>query len=117
MDNATISLALNAIIAVFMIIGFFWRFATKEDIKDLKGDINDLTDRLVSVETRLGKVETRLGKVETRLDNLEESVTVINRKADASLELHREVSVEVQVMQASILRLESYFETPKLKSS
>ena len=114
MDQPLIPAALEQLlqfaILLFVVVGFFRHFATQRDIKEL-------SDRLGKVETRLGNVESRLGKVETRLDNLEESVIVINRKADASLELHREVSVEVKVMQASILRLESYFETPKLKSS
>ena len=59
----------------------------------------------------------RLDNVETRLDRVEENVRENGKKADASLALHNAVQVDVKVLQASVERLESYFETPKLKSS
>jgi len=54
-----LGLAMNAVVVVFVMLGYFRRFATKDDIKDL-------SDRLGNVETRLGNVETRLGALETR---------------------------------------------------
>ncbi len=135
MDQAQIptllGLAMNAVVAVLVTISFFRRYATKEDIKDLN-------DRLVSIEARLGNVEagqaslsagqtaletrqaaleTRFDRLETRFDRLEEKIIVVDNKADASQELHHAVRGDLKVLQASVNRLESYFETPKLKSS
>ena len=149
MDQAQIptllGLAMNAVVVVFVMLGYFRRFATKDDIKDLN-------DRLVSVENRLGNVEagqaalatrqaaletrqtaletrqaaleagqaaleTRQAALETRFDRLDDKIIVIEKKADASLELHHTVRGDLKVLQASVNRLESYFETPKLKSS
>ncbi len=135
MDQAQIptllGLAMNAVVAVLVTISFFRRYATKEDIKDLN-------DRLVSIEARLGNVEagqaslsagqttletrqaaleTRFHRLETRFDRLEEKIIVVDNKADASQELHHAVRGDLKVLQASVNRLESYFETPKLKSS
>lgn len=119
-----LALAMNAIIAVFVVIGFFWRFATKEDIKRLDTRIGNVETRLGAVETRLGQVETRLGQVETRqghletrMDRLEDKFAVVENKADASLELHHSVRGDLKVLAASVIRIEGYFETPKLKSS
>ena len=105
-----IGLAFNAVVVVFVMLGYFRRLATKDDIKGL-------SDRLIDVEKRQSNVETRLGNVETRLDSVEASVRENGKKADASLALHNAVQVDVKVLQASVERLESYFETPKLKSS
>ncbi len=114
MDQAQIltllGLAMNAVVMVFMMLGYFRRFATKDDIKDL-------SDRLVNVENRLGNVETGQAALEIRFDNLEAYVRENGRKADASLDLHHAVRGDMKVLQASQNRLESYFETPKLKSS
>ena len=104
-------------ILLFVVVGFFRQFATQRDIKELSDAMGKLDTRLGNVETRLGNVETRLGNVETRLDRVEENVREIGKKADASLDLHNAVQVDLKVLQASVDRLESYFETPKLKSS
>ena len=119
-----IGLAINAVVAVVVTISFFRLYATKEDIEDLKGDINDLNPRLASVEARLGNVEagqaaleTRQAALEARIDGLDGSIREIGKKADASLDLHHTVRGDLKVLQASVDRLESYFETPKLKSS
>ena len=132
-------------ILLFVVVGFFRQFATQRDIKALSDRIGSVETRLGNVEMRLGNVETRLGNVETRLDNveirldrvetrlgnvetrlgnvetrldrLEDSVREIGKKADASLDLHNAVQIDLKVLQASVERLESYFETPKLKSS
>ncbi|MCY3583451.1 MAG: hypothetical protein OXI62_06395 [Chloroflexota bacterium] len=105
-----LGLAMNAVIVVFVILAYFRRLATKEDVKAL-------SDRLDNVETRLGKVETGLAALETRQDGFEKSLGEIQKTANTALQVSRDTNVEVRVMQASILRLESYFETPKLKSS
>lgn len=90
-----------------------------------------LETRQAALETRLGNVEagqaalsagqttleTRQAALETRFDRLEEKIIVVDNKADASLELHHAVRGDLKVLQASVNRLESYFETPKLKSS
>ncbi len=114
MDQAQIptllGLALQTVVVLFVMLSYFRRFATKDDIKDL-------SDRLTSVEARLGQVETRQDGLETRFDNLEAYVRENGRKADASLDLHHTVRGDLKVLQASVNRLESYFETPKLKSS
>ena len=125
-------------ILLFVVVGFFRQFATQRDIKALSDRIGSVETRLGNVEMRLGNVETRLGNVEsrldrvetrldnvetrignveTRLDRLEDSVREIGKKADASLDLHNAVQIDLKVLQASVERLESYFETPKLKSS
>ena len=149
MDQAQIptllGLAMNAVVVVFVMLGYFRRFATKDDIKDLSDRLGNVENRLGNVETRLGNVETRLGALETRVgaletgqgaletrlsaveagqgaletrfDSLDSSVREIGKKADASLDLHNNVHIDLKVLQASVNRLESYFETPKLKSS
>ena len=149
MDQAQIptllGLAMNAVVVVFVMLGYFRRFATKDDIKDLSDRLGNVETRLGNVETRLGNVETRLGAVETglgaletrvgaletgqgaidsrlgaletRFDSLDSNVREIGKKADASLDLHNNVHIDLKVLQASVNRLESYFETPKLKSS
>ena len=121
MDQPLISTGLEQLlqfaILLFVVVGFFRQFATQRDIKDLKDTIENVDSRLGNVETRLGNVETRLGTVETRLDRVEENVRENGKKVDASMELHNAVQVDLKVLQASVDRLESYFETPKLKSS
>lgn len=126
-----LSLAVSMVTAVFVIIGFFWRFATKEDIKRLDTRIGNVETRLGAVETRLGQVETRVGNLETRMghlesrmghletrmDRLEDKFAVVENKADASLELHHAVRGDLKVLAASVIRIEGYFETPKLKTS
>lgn len=115
---------MNAVVMLLMIASFFRRYATKDDFKDLN-------DRLVSIENRLGNVEARqaaleAGQValesrqvalETGIDNLDGNIRENGKKADASLDLHHTVRGDLKVLQASVTRLESYFETPKLKSS
>ncbi len=114
---ALVGLALQAVTVLFVSLGYFRRFATKDDIKDLN-------DRLVNVENRLGNVEagqaaleTRQGALENRFGSLEDRLERIEKKADASLDLHNAVRTDLNVLQASVNRLDSYFETPKLKSS
>ena len=70
-----------------------------------------------TLETRQAALETRFHRLETRFDRLEEKIIVVDNKADASQELHHAVRGDLKVLQASVNRLESYFETPKLKSS
>jgi len=112
-----LALAMNAIVMLLMIASFFRRYATKYDIKDLN-------DRLVSVETRLGNVEAGQVALESRQASLEKQFTDVNstvreigKKVDASLDLHNAVRTDLGILQASVNRLDSYFETPKLKSS
>ncbi len=119
-----LGLAVNAIIAVFVIIGFFWRFATKDDIKRLETRMSQLETRVGNVEARQTALEARQtaletgqAALETRFDRLEDKILVVENKADTSLELHHAVRGDLKVLQASVNRLESYFETPKLKSS
>ena len=119
-----LALAMNAIVMLLMIASFFRRYATKDDIKDLKGDFKDLNDRLVSVEARLGNVEAGQAALETRQASLENQFTDVNgnvreigKKVDASLDLHNAVRTDLGILQASVNRLDSCFETPKLKSS
>ncbi len=100
---AYLAIALNAVAVFFVVHGYFRRLATKDDIKDL----ND----------RLGNVEARQGALESGFENLEGAVRENGKKVDASLELHNTVHVDMKVLQASVNRLDSYFETPKLKSS
>ncbi len=114
MDQPLISTGLEQLlqfaILLFVVVGCFRQFATQRDIKDLK-------DTIDNVDSRLGNVETRLGNVETRLDRVEENVRENGKKVDASMDLHNAVQVDLKVLQASVDRLESCFETPKLKSS
>ncbi len=118
MDQAQIptliGLALQTVIVLFVMLSYFRRFATKDDIKDL-------SDRLTSVEARLGQVEAGQAALETRQDALEtrfeSGMREIGKKADASLDLHNAVRTDLKVLQTSVNRLDSYFETPKLKSS
>ena len=125
MDQAQIltllGLAMNAVVMVFMMLGYFRRFATKDDIKDLSDRLVNVENRLGNVETGLVNVETRQGAIETRMDALESrfesGMREIGKKADASLDLHNAVRTDLKVLQTSVNRLDSYFETPKLKSS
>ncbi|MDE2855413.1 MAG: hypothetical protein OXN88_14665 [Chloroflexota bacterium] len=121
MDQLFISAGLEQLlqfaILLFVVVGFFRQFATQRDIKKLD-------DRLVKLETgqtelKAGQtaLETRLGALDTRFGNQEDRLSSIEKKADASLELHNAVRTDIQVLQASVNRLDSYFETPKLKSS
>ena len=140
-----LALAMNAVVMLLMIASFFRRYATKDDIKDLSDKLvsvedrlgnveagqaaldsrlGNVEDRLGNVEDRLGNVENRLGRVESqqaalegRFDILETNVRENGKKADASLDLHNAVRTDLKVLQASVNRLDSYFETPKLKSS
>jgi len=125
-------------ILLFVVVGFFRQFATQRDIKKLDDRLvkletgqTELKSGQATLETRLGAVETRLSNLESRqtelkagqaalegrMDTLEHSVRENGKKADASLELHNTVHIDMQVLQASVNRLDSYFETPKLKSS
>ncbi len=132
-------------ILLFVVVGFFRQFATQRDIKKLddrlvklesgqtevKAGLAAVESRQGALESRLGNVESRLGNVETRLGNVESGQTalearfgiqedrlnLVDKKADAALDLHNTVHVDIKVLQASVNRLESYFETPKLKSS
>ena len=125
-------------ILLFVVVGFFRQFATQRDIKKLddrsvklESGQTEVKAGLAAVESRQGALETRLGNVETRLGNVESGQTalearfgiqedrlnLVEKKADAALDLHNTVHVDIKVLQASVNRLESYFETPKLKSS
>ncbi|MYD11606.1 MAG: hypothetical protein F4X02_16375 [Chloroflexi bacterium] len=112
-----LALAMNAIVVLLMVASFFRRYATKDDIKDLN-------DRLAGVEARLGNVEAGQAALESRQAALENQFIDVNRnvreigkKVDASLDLHNAVRTDLGVLQAAVNRLDSYFETPKLKSS
>lgn len=135
MDSAllisVIGLAINVVVGLAVLAGFLWRIPSKDDLKrvedkvddnakqlqSLAGDVRSLEARLDGVDKRIDGVDKRLDGIDKRLDGIDDAIRAVNEKADASLALHREVSIELKVMQASILRLESYFETPKLKSS
>ncbi|MCY3976667.1 MAG: hypothetical protein OXG23_01085 [Chloroflexi bacterium] len=101
---------MNAIVVLLMIASFFRRYATKDDIKDLN-------DRLGNLET--GQTELKAGQaaLESRFVSQEDRLISVEKKADASLDLHKTVHADLHVLQASVNRLGSYFETPKLKSS
>ncbi|MDE2635324.1 MAG: hypothetical protein OXI30_03075 [Chloroflexota bacterium] len=105
-----LALAMNAIVVLLMIASFFRRYATKDDIKDLN-------DRLGKLET--GQTELKAGQaaLESRFVSQEDRLISVEKKADASLDLHKTVHADLHVLQASVNRLDSYFETPKLKSS
>ncbi|MDE2649273.1 MAG: DUF2730 family protein [Chloroflexota bacterium] len=119
-----LALVMNAVVMLLMIASFFRRYATKDDIKKLNDKLDNLENgqselkaRMSALEARQGALETRFDGVDKRLDGIDDAIRHLSKKVDDSLELHREVSIELKVMQASILRLESYFETPKLKTS
>ena len=104
-------------ILLFVVVGFFRQFATQRDIKKLD-------DRLVKLETGQSELkagqaalETRQSALENQLANLDGAVRENGKKTDASLDLHNAVRTDLKVLQASVNRLDSYFETPKLKSS
>ena len=69
--------------------------------------------------SRPGKsaLETRQAALETRFVSQEDRLISVEKKADAALDLHNAVRSDLKVLQASVNRLDSYFETPKLKSS
>ena len=142
MDQPLIPAALEQLlqfaILLIVVVGFFRQFATQRDIKrlddrmvkletgqtELKAGLaavesrqSAVENRLTNVENRLGNVESRQAALEGRMDTLEHSVRENGKKVDASLELHNTVHIDMQVLQASVNRLDSYFETPKLKSS
>ena len=97
-------------ILLFVVVGFFRQFATQRDIKKLD-------DRLVKLETGQTEMKARLDQVDNRLDQVDTRLDRIEKKADAALDLHKTVQADIIVLQASVTRLDSYFETPKLKSS
>lgn len=97
-------------ILLFVIVGFFRQFATQRDIERLATRLDKLETGQSELKAGLGNVETRLDQVDTRLNRIE-------KKADAALDLHKTVQADIIVLQASVNRLDSYFETPKLKSS
>ncbi|MDE2777960.1 MAG: hypothetical protein OXI77_18685 [Chloroflexota bacterium] len=142
MDQPLIPAALEHLlqfaILLIVVVGFFRQFATQRDIKrlddrmvkletgqtELKAGLaavesrqSAVENRLTNVENRLGDVENRQGALENQFSNLEGAVRENGKKVDASLELHNTVHIDMQVLQASVNRLDSYFETPKLKSS
>ena len=121
MDQPLISAGLEQLlqfaILLFVVVGFFRQFATQRDIKKLDDRLvkletgqTEMNARLDQVDNRLNQVDNRLNQVDTRLDRIE-------KKADEALDLHKTVQVDLKVLQASVNRLESYFETPKLKTS
>lgn len=114
MDQAQVptylALAMNAVVVLLMIASFFRRYATKDDIKDL-------SDRLVKLETGQTELKTGQAALETRFVSQEDRLISVEKKAGASLDLHKTVHADIHVLQASVNRLDSYFETPKLKSS
>ncbi len=112
-----LGLALNAIIVVFVMLGYFRRLATKDDIRDLNDRLGGVENRLGGVEIRLGKVEVGQTALENRIDSIDGSIRENSKKADASLDLHHTVRGDLKVLTASVNRIEGYFETPKLKSS
>lgn len=125
-------------ILLFVVVGFFRQFATQRDIKKLDDRLvkletgqTEMKAGLAALETRQGALETRQSALETRqtaletrqgalenqFANLDGAVRQNGKKVDASLELHNAVLTDMKVLQASVNRLDSYFETPKLKSS
>jgi len=72
---------------------------------------------LVKVEAGLAAVVTRQGALESRFVSQEDRLVSVEKKADAALDLHKTVHADMIVLQAPVSRLDSYFETPKLKSS
>ena len=125
-------------ILLFVVVGFFRQFATQRDIKklddrlvkletgqtELKAGLAAVDSRLGNVENRLDNVENRLGNVESqqaalegRMDSLEHSVRENGKKADASLELHNTVHVDMQVCKPRSTAWTAISKTPKLKSS
>ncbi len=119
-----LALAMNAVVMVFVLLGYFRRLATKDDVKELSDRLGKVEARQGALETRQGALETRQGALETRFDHFENrfdmqdsNLREIGKKYDASMDLHHTVRGDLKVLQASVNRLESYFETPKLKSS
>lgn len=115
---------MNAVVMVFVLLGYFRRLATKDDVKELSDRLGKVEARQGALETRQGALETRQGALETRFDHFENrfdmqdsNLREIGKKYDASMDLHHTVRGDLKVLQASVNRLESYFETPKLKSS
>ena len=125
-------------ILLFVVVGFFHQFATQRDIKKLDDRLvklgtgqTEMKAGLAALETRQGALETRQSALETRqtaletrqgalenqFANLDGAVRQNGKKVDTSLELHNAVLTDMKVLQASVNRLDSYFETPKLKSS
>ena len=111
-------------ILLFVVFGFFRQFATQRDIERIGDRLGRIETRLDSVETRLGNVEAGQAALETRHAAMENQFTDVNsnvreigKKVDASLDLHNAVRTDLGILQASVNRLDSYFETPKLKSS
>lgn len=105
-------------------LSYFRRLATKDDVKELSDRPGNVEARQGALETRQGTLETRQGTLETRMDALESRFDIqdnnwreIGEKVDTSLDLHHKVRGDLKVLQATVNRLESYFETPKLKSS
>ena len=58
-----ITIAVQIIIALILIYGFFAGFATKSDIENLSNRIND----------RLDRIENQLDKQSTRIENLNQN--------------------------------------------
>ena len=58
-----ITIAVQIIIALFLIYGFFAGFATKSDIENLSNRIDD----------RLNRIESQLDKQSTRIENLNQN--------------------------------------------
>ncbi len=112
-----LALAMNAVVMVFVLLGYFRRLATKDDVKELSDRLGKVEARQGALETRQGALETRFDHFENRFDMQDSNLREIGKKYDASMDLHHTVRGDLKVLQASVNRLESYFETPKLKSS
>ena len=69
-----ITIAVQIIIALILIYGFFAGFATKSDIENLgnrtKADIENLSNR---IDDRLDRIENQLDKQSTRIENLNQN--------------------------------------------
>ena len=69
-----ITIAVQIIIALILIYGFFAGFATKSDIENLgnktKIDIENLGNR---IDDRLDRIERQLDKQSTRIENLNQN--------------------------------------------
>ncbi len=80
-----ITIAVQIIIALILIYGFFAGFATKSDIENLsnrtKSDIENLSNRTKSdienlgnrIDDRLDRIESLLDKQSTRIENLNQN--------------------------------------------
>ena len=121
MDNAliftVIGVPVNVVVGLTILAGFFWRIPTKDDLKRVEDKVDDNSKQLQSISGDVRGLQERVGNLELSFQKQEEFNKLIAAKTETSIDLHHKARGDFMVLQASILRLESYFETPKLKSS